>query len=69
MYQQKHIKKSSFIICCILILNLLVSTMPVFAAGDTIVLNGPDESAISEVFKRNITYSCVDGGWDKINMR
>lgn len=44
MYPKKHIKKSSFIICCILILNLLVSSMPVFAAGETIDLNDPDKS-------------------------
>ncbi len=44
MYPKKHIKKSSFIICFILILNLLVSSMPVFAAGETIVLNDPDKS-------------------------
>lgn len=50
MHQQKYKKSYSFIICCILILNLLVSAMPVFAAGETIVLNGPDESA-NQVFK------------------
>ncbi len=44
MYPKKHIKKSSFIICFILILNLLVSSMPVFAAGETIDLNDPDKS-------------------------
>lgn len=45
MYRQKHKKSSSFIICCILILNLVLSITPVYAAGDTIILNGPDESA------------------------
>ena len=44
MYPKKHIKKSSFIICCILILNLLISAMPVYAAGETIDLNDPDKS-------------------------
>ena len=45
MHQQKHIKISSFIICLILMLNLIFGTTPVYAAGDVIVLNGPDESA------------------------
>lgn len=44
MHRQKHIKSYSFIICCILILNLLVSSMPVYAAGETIVLDDPDKS-------------------------
>lgn len=44
MYPKKHIKKSSFIICFILILNLLISAMPVYAAGETIVLDDPDKS-------------------------
>lgn len=45
MHTQKKIKSSSFIICCILILNLVLGITPTFAAGETIVLNGPDESA------------------------
>ena len=44
MYWQKHKKSSSFIICCILILNLILSITPVYAAGETIVLNDPDKS-------------------------
>ena len=44
MYPKKHIKKSSFIICFIFILNLLISAMPVYAAGETIVLDDPDKS-------------------------
>ena len=44
MHQKKHIKSSSFIICCVFILNLVLSITPVYAAGD-IILNGPDESA------------------------
>lgn len=44
MYRQKHIKSSSFIICCILILNLVLSITTVYAEGNTIVLNDPDES-------------------------
>jgi len=45
MHPQKHIKRSSFIICCILILNLVLGITPVYAVGEPIVLNGPDESA------------------------
>ena len=45
MYQQKHKIGSSFIICFIFILNLILGITPVYAVGDTIVLNGPDESA------------------------
>ena len=44
MQRQKHKKNYSFIICCIFILNLLVSAMPVYAAGETIVLDDPDKS-------------------------
>lgn len=50
MHQQKHIKISSFIICLILMLNLIFGITPVYAAGDVIVLNGPDESA-NQVFR------------------
>lgn len=49
MHQQKHIKSFSFIICCIFILNLVLGITPVYAAGDAIVLNGPDKSA-NQVF-------------------
>lgn len=49
MQRQKHKINYSFIICCIFILNLILSITPVYAAGDTIVLNGPDESA-SKIF-------------------
>lgn len=45
MYRQKHIKSFSFIICCILILSLISGMTPTFAAENTIVLNGADESA------------------------
>ncbi len=45
MHPQKHIKSYSFMICCILILNLVLEIMPVYAAGSSIVLNGPNESA------------------------
>ncbi len=45
MYPQKQKKRSSFIICCILILNLILSVVSVYAAGETIALNGPNESA------------------------
>ncbi len=45
MYPQKHIKSSSFIICYILILSFVLSITTAYAAGETIALNGPDESA------------------------
>ena len=49
MHQQKHKKSYSFIVCCIFILSLILSITPVYASGDTIVLNGPDES-MSKIF-------------------
>ena len=45
MAPQKYKKRSSFIMCCIFILNFVLSITPVYAAGSAIVLNGPDESA------------------------
>ena len=50
MHRQKYIKGFSFIIYCILILNLVLGITPAYAAGNAIVLNGPDESA-NRVFK------------------
>ncbi len=44
MHQQKHKKSYSFIMCCVLILNLILSIAPVYAAGETIDLNDPDKS-------------------------
>lgn len=46
MHQQKHKKSFSFIICCALILNLVLGITPVYAVGNTIVLNGPDKSEV-----------------------
>ena len=49
MHTSKHIKRHAFLMCCILILNLVLGLMPVYAAEDTIVLNGPDES-VNKIF-------------------
>lgn len=49
MYRKKHIKSSSFIICCIIILNLVLGIIPAYAVGDTIVLKRPDEG-VNEAF-------------------
>ena len=61
MHRQKHIKSYSFIICCILILNLLVSSMPVYAAGETLVLNDPYKSefqafTLNNMFPGDVEY-------------
>ncbi len=42
-------KSHSFVICCILILSLVFGMTPVYAADETIVLNGHDES-VNKVF-------------------
>ena len=44
MYRQKLKHRASLVICCIFILNLILGSASVYAAGDTIVLNGPDKS-------------------------
>ncbi len=54
MHRQKHMKSYSFIICCILILNLILSIVPVYAAGETIVLNGPDKSEVQAFTLNNM---------------
>lgn len=54
MYRHQHIKSYSFIICCIFILNLVLSITPAFAAGEAIVLNDPDESVNQEFTLRNM---------------
>ena len=43
MYQQR--KDVSFIICIIMVLNLIFSITPVYASENSVVLNGPNESA------------------------
>ena len=48
MYQQR--KDFSFVMCCILILNLILCITPVYAADNSVVLNGPNESA-NKIFK------------------
>ncbi len=52
MYRQKRIKESSFIICCILILQLVLGITPVYAAAETISISSPDKSE-NQVFKVN----------------
>ena len=49
MYKQRYIKNSSLIIFFIFILNLVLGMAPVYASGDTITLNGPNES-INKIF-------------------
>ncbi len=45
MYRKNYIKSASFFIGCILILHLVFGMAPVYAAKDTVILNGPNESA------------------------
>ncbi len=45
LHQQRHKKSSSLFICFVLILNMIFSITPVYAAGETIVLKHPDEGA------------------------
>lgn len=54
MHQRKHTISSSFIICCIFILNLILSTTPVYAVEDAIILNNPDENANKTFIAENM---------------
>lgn len=46
MHRQKHMRSYSFIICFVLVLNLVLCVAPVYAVGETIVLNGPEKSEV-----------------------